>query len=784
MTRLRPFESSIDDSEIIEPSGASCAGTFNSIAEPEICEPRRAGSGLDPTQAFEQGRYRVGREIGAGGMGRVSLVHDLRLLRDVAWKRGDGRLLREARILAQLEHPGIVPIHDMGFDHRGAPYFAMRVVTGKSLAQVLTDTPQEQRASLLRPLLQAAEAVAFAHHRGVVHRDLKPANIMIGSFGESQVVDWGLARVLEDAEAPIAAEVRSALAGFDGGRVGTPSYMSPEQEAGRCADRRSDVYGLGRMLGEIVGVGSRASSAATPPELLAIIARSTATDPEVRYPDAAAFASDLARFLDGARVLAHSYRTHELLRRFLRAYRIPLLIAATGLVALGVLVAMYIADIGEQRVRAESAETSTRSALARSDQHLARALIGESRRLADGGARAEAELLAAHALASAEDPDARGILSSFGGAPELEVLTSEPLFCLDAQVDPRRGLVLCVRADGVSLWSDAEPPLRRVWSMTLPLHVARLVDGGVVVAALDETVLLDLAGRELLRVQSPTNPSRRSAQIGSRVVIESNGTSILADVERRLVTPITPCGGGMHSALVPSGDPTAGPGSELVAALCKDGSLRLGEMVVQTLLVAPEREGVRMERAGPDHFVVGTNKGEVLLLASDGRIVRSDVVVDGLVRLLAPSPDGRLLLVAGEGDPIIILTLPELARVASLPRRAKTATWDDTRPGELVTTGALLERWRLAAAAPGRLLRGAYRVPLKDGVVSLDIDPADPERLVVGAGPHVGLLSPAREIWASPGFITVKGASLNGAEIIAAGARGIKRLAGAALERE
>jgi len=126
VTGLRPFESSDGDSELSELSVASCAGPFDSIADPEVCETRHGASGVDPTSGFEQGRYRVGREIGAGGMGRVSLVRDLRLLRDVAWKRGDGRLLREARILAQLEHPGIVPIHDMGFDRKGAPFFALR----------------------------------------------------------------------------------------------------------------------------------------------------------------------------------------------------------------------------------------------------------------------------------------------------------------------------------------------------------------------------------------------------------------------------------------------------------------------------------------------------------------------------------------------------------------------------------------------------------------------------------------------------------------------------------
>jgi serine/threonine protein kinase len=228
-----------------------------SIAESE-------GMAIHPAQpeALDAHRFQVARIIGTGGMGRVELVHDRRLLRDIAWKRGDARLLREARILAQLEHPGIVPVHDMGFGKDGEAFFAMRVVRGRSLAEILRGADCERRAALARSLQRAAEAVAYAHHRGVVHRDLKPANIMIGDFGEAQVVDWGLATVLAEADDPIPEGVRRALAGFETGRAGTPGFMSPEQEQGLAADRRSDVFGLGKILERIFTPGGLGATSA------------------------------------------------------------------------------------------------------------------------------------------------------------------------------------------------------------------------------------------------------------------------------------------------------------------------------------------------------------------------------------------------------------------------------------------------------------------------------------------------------------------------------------------
>lgn len=756
--------------------------------------------------ALDEHRFRMVHTIGSGAMGRVELVHDRRLLRDVAWKRGDARLLREARVLAQLEHPGIVPVHDMGFGPDGEAYFAMRVVRGRSLAERLHDADGDARTTLARALQRAAEAVAYAHHRGVVHRDLKPANVMIGDFGEAQVVDWGLAAILPDAADPIPDGARLALAGFETGRVGTPGYMSPEQELGLAADRRSDVFGLGRILERIFVSGSPAarsgrrrpnerSTDATsgdvapargeartrpgelPPELVAIIARATAVSPKGRYPDAREFAIDLGRFLDGHRVAAYTYRPGELLRRFVSAYRTPLAIALSGLVLAVSLIALYVVDVGRERNVAESAEAATRVALERSDRMLARALVGEARRSAEGGARPEAEVLAAHALRLAEDPDARGILSALG-APSATLVQRTRSPCVVSEADPAQERLLCVEGDGVSLYVlGAEAP--PMWTRKLPVQLARLAAHGVVVSSAKEIVVFDLEGRETVREKSPINVTRKTSVEGDRVVFESGRVSAMVSVVRREILPLLGCRGELHSALV-VGDGT------LEASICKDGSLLLFDthqpgltlpeavasglyvpealepsvlgVPVQTPFKAPEREAVRAARFG-DRFVVGTIKGEVAVVDLSGHVVTSSSVVSGMVRILAVSPDDRFAAVAGDGDTIQIVTLPELARVTALPRRAHGVSWDTQRPGELVTTGAFIERWRMEAPDDRRPLGGVHAVELRDGVVSLEVDPTRNDGLAIAFGALGGVVDREHLQWTTTGLVTAKAAT-------------------------
>jgi len=298
------------------------------------------GTSSDAPPNMRLGRMIAVRALGDGGMGRVYEAHDPELSRDVAVKVmhdsivGDPlmreRFLSEAQITAQLEHPSIVPVYDMGKTPDGAVFLVMKRVRGRSLRDVLdalaTGEPEAvvhwTRHRLLTSFLKVCQAVAYAHAQGVLHRDLKPANIMLGEFGEVQVLDWGVARRMPSRPAP-----EDAPESTEGTIVGTPGYISPEQVMGRVTqqDARSDVWSLGAILYEILttepafhGEGAmevllktvkrrptppplRAPHANVPKELTDICSLALEPKPDARFQSAADLANAIERFLEGSR---------------------------------------------------------------------------------------------------------------------------------------------------------------------------------------------------------------------------------------------------------------------------------------------------------------------------------------------------------------------------------------------------------------------------------------------------------------------------------------------------
>jgi len=286
-------------------------------------------------------RYELVEPLGRGGMGAVYRVHDRALERDVAMKVLSGaadavslaRLEHEARILARLEHPGIVPVHDVGTLPDGRLFYAMKLVRGQRLdARAGSVATVSERVRLL---MRVADAVAFAHASGIIHRDLTPANIMIGAFGEVLVMDWGLAIVTQPNQP---GPTISNLTQPDLTRrnptqpviAGTVGFMAPEQADG-AADCRSDVYALGALLAWFLAP-ERGGPARIPSPLKSIVGKARAADPAARYPTAEQFAADLARYLDAQAVTAHRESLGERTLRLARTYRVAILLVIGYLV--------------------------------------------------------------------------------------------------------------------------------------------------------------------------------------------------------------------------------------------------------------------------------------------------------------------------------------------------------------------------------------------------------------------------------------------------------------------
>lgn len=299
-------------------------------------------------------KYRLVNRIAAGGMGTVYLAEDTSLDRKVALKivstplASPGlaqRLMKEARIIAGLEHPGIVPLHDAGTLADGRVFYTMKYVDGRRLDEYARE--YRSLSHLLRVFQKVCEAVAFAHARGVIHRDLKPENIMVGSFGEVLLMDWGVAKVLTGpAEMSVSASEPSPEGGTQLGTIlGTPAYMSPEQAQGdhTLHDEKTDIYALGSILYYIITgkppLVERSADKSperpfhrepTRPRLLdpkiprpleAITVKAMAKDPTDRYQSVEQLISDITYHLDGQPVSVYRENLFERLDRWVEKNR-------------------------------------------------------------------------------------------------------------------------------------------------------------------------------------------------------------------------------------------------------------------------------------------------------------------------------------------------------------------------------------------------------------------------------------------------------------------------------
>jgi eukaryotic-like serine/threonine-protein kinase len=351
--------------------------------------PRRGVAGSAPVTLDElplvgPTHYAIEGEFARGGIGRILRARDRILDRPVAIKallrttrESTARFLREATITARLQHPAIVPIHEIGRWPSGEPFYAMKLIAGRSLKDTIKDGGTfEDRLALLPIVIAVADAIAYAHHEGIIHRDLKPANVIVGRFGEVAVIDWGLAKPVggdadESHPAPAAPAVVCDNLTADGTVLGTPAYMAPEQAGARSLDERADVYALGAILYHVLagkapyqGRSSEdlvATVAAEPPaplpdveprvpaDLAAIVAKAMAREPGDRYPSAAEMVADLRRFQAGQLIKARRYSPWQVLRHWVGRRRALVSVVAACLAAMAALSAFGVWRIIRER---------------------------------------------------------------------------------------------------------------------------------------------------------------------------------------------------------------------------------------------------------------------------------------------------------------------------------------------------------------------------------------------------------------------------------------------------
>ena len=606
-----------------ERAGSEWQGELSDGAAGEAVRPLNAGGP----------RYRLGGELGVGAMGRVRAAYDTLLEREIALKqvraRGDARaeaaLLHEARVTAGLDHPAIIAVLDAGEDDDGQPFYAMRVVHGRSLDEVIAaGLDAAARTALVRAVLQVAQAMAYVHARGVVHRDLSPRNVRLGAHGEVVVMDWGLAARVDEAAGQAVV-------------CGTPGYRGPELARGEPASPASDVWSLGALL-HLVVVGT-APGAALPrrglrAELRSLLARALAPEPAARYADAGALAADLAAFLDGGAVGAHRDRPWHRVARLARRHPGAIAAGTAGVAAVAV-VAVVLGTLAVRRAGdARRSRGEARTAL--------RAMIVE--RAGDAvraDRRSDAEALAIQARALGDVAAAAGVEAAFGAAPPVIVRPiADEAGCrtLDVRGGGER---LCV-ADG-RLWLVGGDG-RRALDLEggEPTAARFLADGGVIAAS-----SVALGNRAVRFDRRLVAIGRHDLTGGTPSLDEAAGWALVGAPDRYLAVAadgsaraVRPCPAGATIRLV-AADPSSTPAAVATVVWCSDG-----------LLVVD----------GPG----GVSRHSAVALGSRLPGAAAGVIIDG--RLVVGGTDGRVGVVALPGGDVVHVSASPVGPVARIAR--------------------------------------------------------------------------------------------------------------------
>ena len=504
--KVEPTESKKNDEEphTIEVG----EGEISLLLEPQKAPPLHLIQPAEGLRTIQRDVYDIEGEFAEGGIGRILQARDVRLNRTVALKEllageeaNTSRFVREAQLTARLEHPSIVPVHEAGYWPSGEPFFAMKLVHGRALSDVMKEAKTlPERLALLPHLLAVADAIAYAHSQHIMHRDLKPANILVGQFGETVVIDWGLAKDLTEEEEPLplptegnkdAPERQSAHLTMDGAIMGTPAYMPPEQAAAKPVDERADVYAIGALLYRLLagvapyegpdGLDVVAQVIERPPiplesrqkgipeDLLTIVHKAMARKQDDRYPTAKELAEDLRRFQTGQIVGAHHYTRKELVRRFIKQRKAPLTVGAIALATLVALSAFSIKRIIEERNHARESEAYAQQQKAEAEKQRAEAQDKQ----AEASKRAdELTVVQARGLLEKDPNEAIAWLKTL--SPKSPRWASARTLCADAAA---RGIGRVFRAhsggintvtfspDGLRIATASDDRTARVWNI-------------------------------------------------------------------------------------------------------------------------------------------------------------------------------------------------------------------------------------------------------------------------------------------------------------------------------
>lgn len=722
-----PDSPDVNDLDQLGSGAWSPAGASGEAWTPAPDEP-------SPWLIAQEDRYETLALLGRGGMGEVQLARDRRLQRLVAIKSAHSqadarRLQQEAWLAAQLDHPGVVPVHDAGIGPDGRPWYAMQLIRGRSLEQILRGpVSSAERSALLQAVRDACEAVGAAHAKGIVHRDIKPANIMIGDDGQTRVTDWGLARPLADATGnALRSELDLSRHGPEtrvGQLVGTPAYMSPEQALGDRVDARADVWSFGVVLYQVLAghspfqgdgasavlrqvVGRRPAPLGTsvPAELRAVTFKALSQEPADRYEHAAELAQALTRALS---VPAEPEPTRPW------GWGVPI-----GLVGLGLGVALGVGGVQAFTPSAPMTAASPPAAPGtvagdERDRRLALALAAQAQLAASRGDRPSSEMLAAEALEIAELPEARGVLAAFGVTPRpVPGAPQRAPACTASRLAPAGDALLCLTGEAAQIWSTE--PVEMRWERPSDAIDGRFSADGSLVAL------------------SGTGRSSASFDVRSGALVAEWTWPIrpgphLVGTTGHLAVQMTRAGVRVVDRRTQRDEEVDNLPDQLLA-----GALRPDDSLVRVLLgpdkrvelAVAERVVAELPDRGDDvagifSFTLdttgrwaafGTLRGSIGLVDLDTgqQSERLDPGVGPVVDVHA-SPDGRWVAVVGETSRGALVEAAT-GLVLTLPAGLRAMRWRDART--VMAFGDGLRAWTV----PDRVSPAVYDVP--GGVTSL-----------------------------------------------------------------